>query len=286
MEIPLRGNILPDKEALILPFRAVNLGAVEVRVIKIYENNVLTFLQDNDLDGRSNLRRSGRLIYKGDVPLDASKDLQKWNTHSIDLSGLFKQEPGAIYRIRISFRQDQSLWGGREYMCSPAAPSGKLSEADEAIWDSPNSYYWDNDYNWEEYNWKESDDPSKPSYYMDSDRFPAVQLISSDLGLMAEYAGGDRIWVAATDLITAQPVSGAKVEVFDFQLQSLAKASTDANGLAELPVAHKPFAVVAKAGGSTAYLKVTSGNERSLSRFDVGGETITKGISPIWSDNR
>ena len=278
VEIPLRGNILPDKEALILPFRAVNLGAVEVRVIKIYEKNVLSFLQDNDLDGRSNLRRSGRLIYKGDVPLDASKDLQKWNTHSIDLSGLFKQEPGAIYRIRISFRQDQSLWGGREYMCSPAAPSGKLSEADEAIWDSPNSYYWDNDYNWEEYNWKESDDPSKPSYYMDSDRFPAVQLISSDLGLMAEYAGGDRIWVAATDLITAQPVSGAKVEVFDFQLQSLAKASTDANGLAELPVAHKPFAVVAKAGGSTAYLKVTSGNERSLSRFDVGGETISKGL--------
>ena len=53
VEIPLRGNILPDKEALILPFRAVNLGAVEVRVIKIYEKNVLAFLQDNDLNGRA-----------------------------------------------------------------------------------------------------------------------------------------------------------------------------------------------------------------------------------------
>ncbi|MBQ4189957.1 MAG: alpha-2-macroglobulin, partial [Bacteroidales bacterium] len=278
VEIPLRGNILPDKEALILPFRAVNLGAVEVRVIKIYEKNVLAFLQDNDLDGRSNLRRCGRLIYRGDVALDATKDLHRWNTHSIDLSGLFKQEPGAIYRIRLSYRLDQSLWGGKEYMRSLSAPTGKPTEADEATWDTPNSYYWDNDYNWEEYNWKEADDPSKPSYYMDSDRFPAVQLISSDLGLMAEYAGGDRIWVAATDLIGAQPVSGAQIEVFDFQLQSLAKSSTDGNGLAELPVSRKPFAVVAKAGGSTAYLKVTDGNERSLSRFDVGGETITKGI--------
>lgn len=278
VEIPLRGNILPDKEALILPFRAVNLGAVEVRVIKIYEKNVLTFLQDNNLSGQSSLRRSGRLIYRGDIPLDATKDLHKWNTHSIDLSGLFKQEPGALYRIRISFREDQSLWGGKEYMRSPSAPSGKPTEADEAIWDTTNTYYWDNDYNWEKYNWKESEDPSKPSYYMDSDRFPAVQLIASDLGLMAEYAGGDRIWVAATDLITAQPVSGASVEVFDFQLQSLAKSNTDGNGLAELPVARKPFAVVAKAGGSTAYLKVTDGAERSLSRFDVGGETLSKGL--------
>ena len=278
VEIPLSGNILPDKQALILPFRAVNLGAVEVRVIKIYEKNVLAFLQDNDLDGRSNLRRSSRLIYRGDIPLDATKDLHKWNTHSIDLSGLFKQEPGAIYRIRLSFRLDQSLWGGKEYLRSTRALSGKPTEADEAIWDTPSSYYWDNDYDWEEYNWKDSDDPSKPSYYMDSDRFPAIQLLSSDLGLMAQYSGGDRIWVAATDLITAQPVSGAQVEVFDFQLQSLAKSNTDGNGLAELPVARKPFAVVAKAGGSTAYLKVTDGKERSLSRFDVGGETLSKGL--------
>ena len=278
VEIPLKGNILPDKEALVLPFRAVNLGAVEVRVIKIYEKNVLAFLQDNDLDGRSNLRRSGRLIYRGDVPLDASLDLHKWNTHSIDLGGIFKQEPGAVYRVRLSFRQDQSLWGGGQYMMSPAAPSGKPTEADNATWDTPSSYYWDNDYNWDEYDWKDADDPSKPSYYMDSDRFPAVQLIASDLGLMAQYADGDRIWVAATDLITAKPVSGAQIEVYDFQLQGIAKAKTDANGLAELPVARKPFAVVAKAGGSTAYLKVTEGSQRSLSRFDVGGETVSKGL--------
>ena len=278
VEIPLSGNILPDKEALVLPFRAVNLGAVEVRVIKIYEKNVLSFLQENDLDGRSSLRRCGRLIYRGDITLDATKDLRKWNTHSIDLSGLFKQEPGALYRIRISFREDQSLWGGKEYLRSLSAPTGKPTEADEAIWDTPSSYYWDNDYDWEKYNWKEADDPSKPSYYMDSDRFPAVQLLASDLGLMAGYSGTDRIWITATDLLSAQPVSGASVEVFDFQLQSLSKSTTDGNGFAQLPVARKPFAVVAKAGGSTAYLKVTDGKERSLSRFDVGGETISKGL--------
>ena len=49
--IALSGNILPDKGQLILPLRAVNLAAVDVSVIRIFESNVLMFLQDNDLKG-------------------------------------------------------------------------------------------------------------------------------------------------------------------------------------------------------------------------------------------
>ena len=286
VELPFSGNILPDKEKLIIPFRAVNLSAVEVRVVKIYEKNILMYLQDNDLGGSSSLRRSGRLVYKGDIALDNTKDLHKWNTHSIDLSGLFKQEPGAIYRIRLNFRLDQSLYGGKDAMQAMATPSGKPSKADEAEWDQPDAYYWENYYDWEDYNWEDSDDPTKPSYYMDSGRFPAVQLMASDLGLMADYAGGDKLWVAATDLITAKPVSGAKLEVYDFQLQTIATAKTDGKGLATVDVNRKPFAVVAKAGGSTAYLKVTDGNERSTSRFDVGGEVLQQGIKAFLYGER
>ena len=278
VELLVSGTILPDKNQLILPFRAVNLSAVEVRVIKIYEKNVLSFLQENDLDGSSSLRRSGRLVYRGDVQLDASKNLHRWNTHSIYLGGLIRQEPGALYRVRLSFRQDQSLYGGKEPIVSAQALTGKPTPADEAAWDTPSPYWWDNDYDWENYDWDEQDDPTKPSYYMDSDRFPAVQLLATDLGLMAEYAEGNTLWVAATDLLTAKGVSGVNLEVYDYQLQKIGEAKTDAKGLAQISVSRKPFAVVAKAGGSTSYLKVTNGNERSLSRFDVGGETVQQGI--------
>ena len=278
LSIPFSGHILPDKQALLLPFRAVNLSAVEVRVVKIYEKNILMYLQDNDLGGESSLRRSGRLVYHNDIPLDATKDLHQWNTHSLDLSGLFKQEPGALYRIRLSFRQDQSLYGGKSGLQALSKPDGKPTEADEATWDTPSSYYWENYYDWEEYNWEEADDPTKPSYYMDSDRFPAVQLMASDLGLMAEYAGGKQLWVAATDLISAKPVPAASIEVFDYQLQSIGSGKTDGKGLAVIDVIRKPFALVAKAGGSTAYLKVTEGNQRATSRFDVGGEVLQQGL--------
>ena len=278
VSFPFSGNILPDKESLILPFRAVNLAAVEVRVIKVYEKNILMYLQDNDLGDSNSLRRCGRLVYKGDIALDPTKDLHQWNTHCIDLSGLFKQEPGAIYRIRLSFRLDQSLYGGKDAMTILSKPMGKPSKEDDEEWDTPSSYYWENFYDWENYDWDESDDPEKPSYYMDSGRFPAVQLLASDLGLIADYADGSKLWLAATDLITAKPVPGAQLEVYDYQLQTIAAAKTDSKGLATVEVARRPFAVVAKAGGSTAYLKVTSGNERSMSRFDVGGEVLQQGI--------
>ncbi len=278
LEIPLQGSVLPDKKQLLLPFRAVNLSAVEVRVVKIYESNVLMFLQDNDLGESSALRRSGRLVYRRDIPLDPSKDLHQWNTHSLDLSGLFKQEPGAIYRIRLSFRQEHSLYGGRQPQTLMPLSDGLPTAEDEAQWDNQETYYWDNDYDWDNYHWEEADDPEKASYYMDSSRFPAIQLIASDLGLMAQYGDGDTIWLTVTDLLTARPVPGAQVEVYDFQLQRLGKAQTDRDGFASLPLERKPFAVVAKAGGSVAYLKVNKGGERSLSRFDVGGEVLQKGL--------
>ena len=282
--IPISGTILPDKRNLMLPFRAANLSAVEVRIVKIYEKNVLMFLQDNELAGSSSIRRSGRLIYKADVPLDSDGDLHDWNDHCLYLGNIIKQEPGAIYNVTISFRQDQSLYGGKEPVRTTATQSGKPSKADEAVWDVQSPWYWDNYYDWSEYDWSEADDPDKPSYYMDADRFPSIRLLSSDIGLVAEYAEGEDLWIAATDLVTARPMSGVSLEVYDYQLQSIATAKTGGDGLAQVKVPHRPFAIVGRAGGSTAYLKLST--ERSLSRFDVGGEVLKEGLKAFMYGER
>lgn len=59
-----KGTILPNSEGLILPFEAVNLKSVDVQVIRIYENNILQFLQVNDMDGNQDLRRVGKPVLK------------------------------------------------------------------------------------------------------------------------------------------------------------------------------------------------------------------------------
>src|SRR5690606_4426566 len=45
------GTIMPSSNNLKLNFEAVNLKAVDVKVYKIYKNNILQFLQFNDLNG-------------------------------------------------------------------------------------------------------------------------------------------------------------------------------------------------------------------------------------------
>ena len=287
VEIPLSGTILPNSKELILPFKAVNLNAVDIKVIQIYEDNVLMFLQDNDLDGDNSLRRSGRLVYKRCVRLDSdpSKNLHKWQDYSVDLSGLFKQEAGAIYRIRISFKQDYSVYG-KAVEFKSGTPTNELvslsseNEADEDFsnWDTPSPWYYESFYDWDEYEWEDRDNPMKPTYYMDDDKFPAVNLLTSNLGVIAKYSGGDKIWVSVSDIITAEPVFNSELYVYSYQLKEIGYAKTGTDGMAEVSLSGKPFVVVAKRGGATSYLKVTSGDEKSLSRFDVGGKVLDKGL--------
>ena len=280
VELLLQGTIMPDNANLVLPFRAVNLAAVDISVIRIYEDNVLLFLQDNSLDGDDALRRSGRLILRKTLSLgdDPSLDLHQWNDYSVDLSGLFKKEPGAIYRIRLTFNKDYSLYGLGSGAVVKALPSASVTEEDRIIWDTPSSYYWESFYNWDEYDWDETDNPDSASYYMESERFPAVNLMTSTLGVVAKYAGGDRIWVNVNKIMDAKPASGVALDVYDYQLRKIASAKTDGNGEAEIRVDRRPFVVTASSGGYVTYLKVNDGTENTLSRFDVGGKRVSHGI--------
>lgn len=286
VRLPYQGNILPDGSDLRLPFQAVNLRAVDLKVVKIYSDNVLHFLQENSLDGDSGLRRSGRLIYRRKLSLDSAPqtDLHRWQNFSVDLSGLMKREPGALYRVSLSFVKDYSVYGKDDVTFTSEDESltklaeGEMTAADEAEWDIPNAYYYDNRYDWNLYEWEERDNPLNPTYYMQSDRFPSVNLMASNIGVIAKSAGNGKMWVYVNDILSASPLSGVEITAYNYQLRKLASASSDSEGRAELSFEGKPFAVVAKSADAVSYLKVVDGQENSLSRFDVGGETVEKGI--------
>ena len=332
VEIPVKGNILPDDRELLLPLRAVNLSAVDISVIRIYPNNILSFLQDNELGDDNGLRRFGRLVSRQTVRLDTdpAKDLSQWQDFAIDLSGLFKQEPGAIYRIRVSFNQNYSLYGRHRLSGGAASEFGQhegpattdgsqgtetgqaatdrnistrtddarpqsgsgqtadagtliklkpdtISEEEQLVWDTPSPYYYESFYE-DGYRWTDRDNPATPSYYMDGSRFPYCNLMTSDIGIIAKRAGDGRIWTAVNNILTTAPVEGAEVTVYNYQLQVIGQAVTDSRGFADMEISGVPFAVTACSGKSISYLKVTDGNEKSLSRFDTGGQKVEKGL--------
>lgn len=280
IEIPISGTILPDGSDLTLPFRAVNLVAVDVEVVKIYTDNVMTFLQENELDETGCLRRVGRLIYKQTVRLDKDKsiDLHEWQNFSVDLKNLFRQERGAIYNIRLSFRKAYSLYDRIEV--GDFDPVDGLTNEDRAIWDENEAYIYRKaaDYNWQNYEWQERDNPSKGSYYMCSNRMPEYNLMASNLGLIVKRANSEQLWTSVSDIMTASPLAGVRVTAYNYQMRAIGSAYTDAQGFADFKVDGSPYVVTASNGISTTYLKINGGHELSTSRFDVGGKKIPQGI--------
>ena len=293
VELRTEAAILPDSKNLIVPFRAVSLHAVDLSVIRIYESNVLMFMQSNTLASSNELRRSGRLVYKQTLRLDRdpSKDIHKWEDYSIDLSGLINQEPGAIYRIILSFKQAYSAYPcgeeDKELQISEDSEklikvsSEQLSEEDEAEWDTPQAYYYYNGsekMDWQKYRWEERNNPCHISYYMESERTVSCNVLASNLGMIVKQNSVNRLWVAVNNILDTDPVENAKVTVYNFQLQPIGEVETDKNGFAVIDPKGVPFIVVAESGKQKAYVRVADGEEQSVSRFDVGGKDIQKGL--------
>lgn len=278
-----KGNILPSTDGLIMPFEAVNLKAVDVTIIKVFENNVLQFLQTNNLDGNSELRRVGKPVLKKRIPLDNTgiTDLGKWNRFTLELSTLINTEPGAIYQVRLSFRKSYLAYvcEGGEGDISTANEMNAFeedwSEADvneNSYWDSYEDYYYGDDYDWQE-----RDNPCHSSYYAGS-RNVKQNVIASDLGLIAKRGSDGNTVIVVNDLKTTQPLSGIQLELYDYQQQLIGTASSGADGKAIISSKEKPFVLLAKNGAQRGYLKLNEGEALSLSNFNVGGERVDKGL--------
>lgn len=219
VELSTTAAILPDSKSLIIPFRAVNLYAVDLNVIRVFESNVLMFMQSNSLSSANELRRSGRLVYKKTLWLgkDTSKDIHNWEDYSIDLAGLIHQEPGAIYRVILSFREEYSAYpcGGNEHQDLKFADSDSsgeltkvsgngLSEEDEAAWDVPESYFYYNGNmttDWRSYKWSERDNPCHPSYFMNSARVASCNVFASNLGMIVKQNSLNKLWIAVNNIL-------------------------------------------------------------------------------------
>ena len=200
------GTILPSSNNLKLNFEAVNLSAVDVKVYKIYKNNILQFLQYNELNGGQNLKKVAQPIAKTTLNLRESTlvNLAKWNTYALDLSKIIKPEPGAIYRVEFVYKKEYSL-----YKCETSEGNDDETEEEEVdendVNYSGNSY--DDYYYYDDYDWRESQDPCTGSYYYNA-RI-ATNILASDLGVIAKRGENKSYLFAVNNIVTTEPVSNA-----------------------------------------------------------------------------
>lgn len=291
IELIGEGNIVPRTGDSHFPFRAINLTAVDLTITKIFEDNVLQFLQENDYDGTYQLRRVGREVHQERVDLNPEGDLKlnDWNNFSINLGKYVDLDPGAIYRVELTAKKEYSLY---ECLEKPAfddaltafaftSSDEEWSEADwQNYYDYDDYYYYDYyeydyDYDYEK-DLQERANPCHEKYY--TDVTIARNVLVSDIGMIAKAGGDKTMHIFTTDLNTTDPLAETTLKFYDFQQQLLGETKTNEEGMGELRMDRKPFVVVAESNGQKGYLKLNDGESLSLSKFDVSGETVQHGI--------
>lgn len=312
------GVILPGcQEGQVISFMAVNIKAVDVRIIKIYENNVLQFLQNNSINSSYQLDRVGKVVKTKTINLEQTdvEDFNEWNTFYLNLSDIIESEPGAIYRVEIGFRKENAI-----YPCNNEetveAENNLVEIEDDAEWSwftnytytsYDDDYYYDDyyyddyyyddgyydvdyyeeeyyyddyydDYNYSSNNYNSYEDPCNESYY-GYRRSIKFNILASDIGLIAKQGKDNIIYAFVTELTTTNTIKGATVEVFNYQQQVIGTAVTDIDGKAviEIDENDKPHFIVASYNKEKSYLKMEEYSSLSTSEFSVSGDYMQDG---------
>ncbi|MCB0543413.1 MAG: alpha-2-macroglobulin, partial [Saprospiraceae bacterium] len=288
-----RGAVVPRMTdgSVFFPFEAVGLNAVDVEVFKIYHSNILQFLQINELEGEYQLERVGKIIMQKKVSLrelNPNASALSWQRYMLDLKDVIRQDPNAIYQVRFAFRRGYTEWA-----CNASGDGENPSVEDEmahvgqtdeygnlaSMMGDYRGIYFTNDWSANDgYEWSRRDDPCAREYY-NYEHFASRNIFVSNLGLTAKRGKDNSLFVAVTNLHNAEPVNNATLELVSYQLQPIAKARTDADGIAVVEgLREVPFVIVATHGDNKGYLRMADGNTLSLSRFDVAGVEAQHGL--------
>lgn len=275
--LPGEGNILPLAKNLVFPFDAVNLNAVDLTILKVYESNMLSFLQRNDLAGGSELYRTGDIILQKKIELKPEDPLaiKTRSRYGIDLSKIIRSEPGALYRVVLSFKPEYSA-----YICShdDFDDISDTYEENNYYYNESSQYFHDlyPGYRFK-YDWRHRDDPCYRAYYH-TGRFVSRNIMASNLALSAMQGTDGQTTFVLTDIRNAQPRKGVKVTIYSYRMQELGSARSDGRGLARIAWKEKPAFAVASDGDEKAYLRLDPGDALSVSRFETGGVSAKTGL--------
>jgi uncharacterized protein YfaS (alpha-2-macroglobulin family) len=279
-----KGVILPKKDRLTVPIEAVNLKAIQVAAFQIYGNEVAQFLQVNDLEGSNELARVGRYLWRKTISLSEDPSVtSQWLRYELDVTSLFEESPGSIFRLILSFNRGNSTYpcGESSQPVVTEPPLKNKDDAGESYWDYNYSSYNYQDY---QYGWARRNDPCDDAYYNSMFNKQAVvgrNFLASNVGLVAKLEENGTLHVVTTDIGTARPQTGTQVRAYNYQNQLLGEAASDSNGFAVLNLKDRPFFIAAQNGSDIGYLRINKDAALPTSQFDVGGGAVRKGIKGV-----
>ncbi|MEE9371572.1 MAG: MG2 domain-containing protein [Saprospiraceae bacterium] len=269
-----RGMIVPNTSESYMPLEVVNLKSLDIEIFKIFENNILQYLQSNDLNGGYSLEQVGRIVHREKIDIngmtqDGSRN--KWTRVGLNLKDYISADPASIYQIRIGYQQAYAITD-----CDNQTKRMAFTRnGEQSMTTYTDEYYED---------WENRDDPCVKSYY-NPDRVIKQNLLLSDIGIIVKQGGQQQYHIAVNSISTGQSVNNATVSFFDFQQQLIMEGNTNGSGFFTVkPEKTASFIVVSHSTGH-AYVKLNDQNSNSLTDFEVGGSKKKEGIDGfIYTD--
>lgn len=233
-----KGMLLPPGNNMTILFQAANYAKARVRVKRIFENNLLQFLQDNNEEEGYNLYNVAKTIADTTLVLGApgSESLTGLLNYGLRLDRIIAARPGDIYRIEIR---------GAE----------PLVEEEENAWES--DYYF-----------------GTYDTYAERSR----NIYATNMAMIVKGNDRNEYTVFVTDIMSGRPVQGALVQAFSPVNQLLAEGFTDPQGKISLTTDEEAYTVLASKNNDKSFIKVQKGRSLSVSDFDVGGTRDESGV--------
>jgi uncharacterized protein YfaS (alpha-2-macroglobulin family) len=278
------GVILPPNNGVVIPVETKNIRGLIIEAYQIYGDNILQFLQTNELDGSYELRRVGAPVWSKSFDFNWDDGMKnRYVPRGLDLTELIKKFPGGMYQLRVTFRHRHVM-----YECTANHPdfSSFPMPSDEITNDTPNEYsYWDwyGDMDWKKRRtyWEYQNDPCHPAFYLSNYHNEIVakkNVLISNLGILAKKDQDGAYTITVADIANAAPVANADVTLYSFAQKELSRAKTDATGTARFEPVAEPYFITAGKEGQVSYLRIDSGTALSVSHFEVDGDKAAKGI--------
>ena len=198
-----KGVITPHTDQIFFPFEAQNLLSVKVEIFKIFENNVLQFLQYNRLNDEYGLYPVGKVIHQEEIDLaelSSENNQAGFVRYVLDLANFVSADPGAIYQVRIGFDQEDVA----HYKCENENEKVKLVFNRDGF-----TSIFEQDH----YNYRERDNPCHRAYY-NSNRFISRNVLASNLGVIAKRDKNQGTQIIVTHLKSLQAIEDVSIFFF------------------------------------------------------------------------
>jgi uncharacterized protein YfaS (alpha-2-macroglobulin family) len=268
------GVIIPNTSKSYMPIEIVNLKSLDIEIFKIYRNNVLQYLQSNDLEGNYSLSQVGKIVHRAKLDIEELEEVNnhnKWIRVGVNLKDYIQEDPASIYQIRIGYQPSYAITD-----CEDSFDEVVFARSGEESMITYSDDYYEN--------WEYRDNPCNTAYY-NPERVIKQNLILSDVGAIVKQGGQNRYHISINSISTGQSINNATVSFYDYQQQLIMEGNTNGSGFLTVKTESDPSFLVVSHSLGFAYVKLNDQNSNSLTDFDIGGVQVKDGMDGfIYAD--